>query len=137
MRALIIYCIAMLCATITMAQTKVAIPANVKAAFAKQYTTATHIKWEKEHDKYEVSFNNSKQHMSVLYNDKGVAEEIETAITISQLPVKAAKYAEAKGKIKEAAIIEKADGTKVFEAEVNHTDYLFDMNGNFLKEVKE
>lgn len=137
MRILIICCVAMLCTTIAMAQKQVAVPANVKAAFAKQYTTATHVKWEKEQGKYEVGFDNGKQHMSVLYNDNAVAEEIETAITVSQLPATAAKYAAAKGKIKEAAIIEKADGTKVFEAEVNHTDYLFDMNGNFLKEVKE
>lgn len=137
MRALIIYCAAMLCATISMAQKTNDVPANVKAAFAKNYATATNIKWEKEHGKYEVSFNKGTEHMSVLYNNNAVAEEVETAMPATKLPEKVRKYAEAKGKIKEAAIIEKADGSKVYEAEVNHTDLLFDMNGNFIKEVKD
>ncbi len=136
MRSSFIYCTAMLCTTVAMAQ-NTEVPANVKAAFAKNYATATHVKWEKEHGKYEVGFDNGADHMSVLYNDKAVAEEIETAIPESKLPEKVRKYATAKGKIKEAAIIVKADGSKVYEAEVNHTDLLFDMNGNFLKEVKE
>ncbi|PQJ12280.1 hypothetical protein CJD36_000540 [Flavipsychrobacter stenotrophus] len=133
----IVLCVAMLCTISAIAQKTTSVPALVKAAFAKAYTTATKVKWEKEHGNYEVSFTNGADKMSVVYNEKGVAEETETAIPADKLPASAKKYAEAKGKIKDAAIIVKADGSKVYEAEVNGKDLIFDMQGNFIKEVKD
>lgn len=133
----IILCVAMLCTLGATAQKNAPIPANVKSAFSKAYTHATKVKWEKEDGNYEVSFTNGADQMSVVYNNNAVAEETETAIAIDKLPANARKYAEAKGKIKEAALILKADGSKVYEAEVNGKDLIFDMSGAFIKEVKD
>ncbi len=133
----IILCVAMLCSMVATAQKNTTVPANVKAAFAKAYTQATHTQWEREHGNFEVSFINGTDKMSVVYNSNGVAEETETAIPLEKLPANARKYAEVKGKIKDAAIIVKADGSKVYEAEVNGKDLIFDMSGTFIKEVKD
>ncbi len=134
---LFIISVAMLCSVSAMAQNSTAVPAKVKSAFANSYTKAEKVKWQKEHGKFEVSFVNGADKMSVVYNQDATVEETETAIPADKLPAIAKKYAEAKGKIKETAIIVKADGSKVYEAEVNGKDLLFDMTGKFLKEVKD
>ena len=133
----IILCVAMLCSICATARQKTAVPANVKAAFTKAYSNATKVKWENEHGNYEVSFTNGTDKVSVVYNNNAQVEETETGIAIDKLPAGARKYAEAKGKIKEAAIIVKADGSKTYEAEVKGKDLIFDMSGNFIKEVKD
>lgn len=126
---------AVLCTTAAIAQSKV--PAKVKSAFETSYSKATQIKWDKEQGNYEASFVLNGVHMSVLLNPEGKIEETETAIDKSKLPARAREFAEKKGAIKEAALIVKADGSKMYEAEVNGKDLLFDLNGQFLKEAKD
>ncbi len=113
------------------------VPANVKAVFQKEFPGAAHIKWEKERGSYEAAFTNSGKKMSVLYSPGGIKEETEVSIPIASLPAPAKKFAEAKGKIKDAAEITRADGSTVYEAEVNGKDLIFDKNGTFIKEVKD
>jgi hypothetical protein len=119
------------------AQHKIAVPQKVTDAFTQKYSAATNVKWEKEKAYYEASFNYQSQKMSALYNSSGDQMETETAISIETLSPAIRKYASSKGRITEAARIIKADGTVLYEAEVNHTDLLFDDNGHFIKEQKD
>ena len=114
------------------------VPAKVKISFAKQYP-GTEAKWEKEAGKYEASFKKDGHVMSALYEANGTMTESEKSIKITALPATALAYLKVnyKGKkIKEAAIITKSNGTKTYEAEVNGKDVIFDVNGNFIKEIK-
>ena len=115
------------------------VPDVVKAAFAKQYPGAS-AKWEMEDGKYEASFKQNTDALSVLYEANGQMTESELEINAADLPVAALAYVKDhyNGKaIKESAKITKADGTINYEAEVDDKDVVFDTDGKFLKEVKE
>jgi len=114
------------------------VPAVVEKAFQKAYP-GTKAKWEKEDEKYEAGFKYKGQEMSVLYNSQGVLEEKETEISAKLLPAGVTSYiAKNKlGKIKEAAKIVKADGTILYEAEVDGGDALFNTKGEFVKLQKD
>jgi hypothetical protein len=115
------------------------VPDVVKAAFAKQYP-GTAAKWEMEDGKYEASFKENSDAMSILYEANGSMTEGEMDIKVADLPATVLAYIKDhyNGKtIKEAAKITKADGSINYEAEVDGKDVIFDANGNFLKEVKD
>lgn len=115
------------------------VPAAVKTAFIKQYPGIT-AKWEKEDGLFEASFKQNGVSVSAMYEANGTLTETETAIKITALPAAALAYVKEyyTGKtIKEAAKITKADGAVNYEAEVNGKDLIFDVNGNFLKEMKD
>ena len=115
------------------------VPAAVKAAFTKRYPGIA-AKWEKEDGLFEASFKQNGLSISALYEANGTQKETETEIKMKELPAPALSYVKEhyKGKaIKESAKITKADGTITYEAEVSGKDVIFDMNGKFLKEVKD
>ena len=128
---------AILCGNTASAQHAQNVPPAVKAAFNKEYSKATNVKWDKEDGKYEASFHFNNHNMSVLYDDKGSVTETETAIPIDALPKAAKQYASSKGTIKDAAKIVDANGVLQYEAEVNHKDLIFDSKGTFVTERKE
>jgi hypothetical protein len=110
-----------------------------KQSFIQKYPGLTG-KWEKENDNYEVSFKKDGKSMSAVIDSKGAILETETDIAIKDLPAEAASYIKSHYKgavIKEAAEIIKANGDKIFEAEVNKKDILFDAAGKYLKEAKD
>lgn len=112
------------------------VPAAVKEAFKNAYTNAEEVKWDKEDENYEASFEADEQDMSVLIDAHGKIIETEKEIELSELPEKVKKYVNAhyKGQvIKEAAIITDANGVLTYEAEIKNKDLLFDKEGNFLK----
>jgi len=114
------------------------VPASVKTSFAKQYPGVA-TKWEKENGKYEASFKKDGNTMSALFEKNGTMTESETDIKVSALPAAVLAYVKAnyKGKtIKEGAKITKADGTVMYEAEVDGKDVIFDSNGKFVKVMK-
>jgi len=116
------------------------IPAPVKNAFQKQYPTASDVKWDKEGEKFEASFDLNKIDNSVLFDAQGNVLETEVEIELNQLPKGVLEYVKAnyKGqKVKEAAKITDAQGKVTYEAEIKGMDLLFDANGKFIKEVKE
>lgn len=118
---------------------KADVPAAVSASFAKQFPGIV-AKWDKEGDKYEANFRKGGNTMSALYEANGALAETETDMKVDKLPSAVLVYLKAnyKGKkIKEAAIITKADGAVNYEAEVDGKDVIFDASGNFLKEVKD
>ncbi|MEJ7675574.1 MAG: PepSY-like domain-containing protein [Chitinophagaceae bacterium] len=116
------------------------VPAGVKQAFQKQFPNSKEVKWEKEQNNFEVNFEQNHQEMSALFNTSGVIEETEVEIKKSMLPSMALTYISKnyKGaKIKEAAMITKADGEVNYEAEVKGMDIIFTKDGRYIKTVKE
>ncbi|MCS3531255.1 PepSY-like domain-containing protein [Chryseobacterium sp. JUb7] len=116
----------------------VEVPSMVEKAFQKAYPKVK-AEWENEDGKYEAGFKYNGKEMSVLYNANGVWEERETEINVKQLPAGVSSYiAQNKlGTIKEASKITKADGTVMYEAEVESGDALFNAKGNFVKLQKD
>ena len=115
------------------------VPAVVKASFAKAYP-AVAAKWEKEDGNYEVNFNKGGHAMSAVIERNGSIIETETAIKISDLPVKVAAYVKehySGNPIKESSMIINADRSESYEARVDGKDLIFDRNGKFIKEAKD
>jgi hypothetical protein len=115
------------------------VPASVKKSFAKQFAGAA-AKWEKEDGQYEAGFKKDGKEMSALFAEDGTMQESEVSIKSTDLSTKILDYVKENyknKKIKGAAKITKADGTIIYEAEVNGVDVLFDATGKFLKEVKD
>ena len=116
------------------------VPAPVKATFKKQYPSIKEVKWDKEGEKFEASFDLNKVDNSVLFDAQGNILETEVEIELSQLPKGILEYVATnyKGqKVKEAAKITDAKGTVTYEAEIKGLDLLFDSNGKFIKETKD
>jgi hypothetical protein len=116
------------------------VPAAVKGALKKQYPNATNIKWDKENNDYEASFDSNKTDTSILFDGTGKIVETEVEIEMSQLPKGVAEYVKTHYKgstIKEAAMITDANGTVTYEAAIKGMDLIFDTAGKFLKEVKD
>lgn len=142
MKKLVLAMVLMSLSTLAYPQEKkeksVKVPDVVEKSFQKAYPT-TKAEWEKEDGKFEASFKYKGQEMSVVYNAQGALEEKEVEIEANQLPEKVSFYIEKNklGKIKEAAKITKANGTIIYEAEVDNGDALFDAKGNFIKLHKD
>jgi|GEM_PF-5287793 len=113
------------------------VPAAAKDHFKTVHPNATAIHWSQEADKkYEVEFKEDKHEMSVTYSEKGDVLETEREITEAELPgtvLDAARKINPKAKMKEFAIITRANGTKVYEVELKQgkksTDMLFTEDG--------
>ncbi|MBN9482809.1 MAG: hypothetical protein BGO70_08035 [Bacteroidetes bacterium 43-93] len=113
------------------------VPSAAKAELNKIFPGVS-PKWELEDKNYEANFKNDNRSISVLIDASGKWLEKETGIAVKELPENAKKYIDKNlkgGKIKEAALIEKANGTINYEAEVNKKDLIFDKQGNFIKSV--
>jgi len=116
------------------------VPAAVKTTFTKTYPSTKVEGWVKENGNYEAEFDYNKKEMSVLIDPDGNITETETEIAVSELSKTITDYCEknyAGKKIKEAAKIVDAKGIVTYEAEINKTDVLFDLNGTFIKETKD
>ena len=78
--------------------------------------------------------------MSCVIDHSGTILETETDIPVSELPTEAVLYLKThyKGhKVKEASKIVKQNGEVNYEAMVKDRDVMFDVNGKYLKEIKE
>ncbi|TWI81134.1 putative PepSY-like beta-lactamase-inhibitor [Lacibacter cauensis] len=116
------------------------VPASVKTSFQKHYPSIKEVKWDKEGEKFEASFDLNKIDNSVLFDAQGNILEAEVEIELNQLPKGILEYVASnyKGqKVKEAAKITDARGTVTYEAEIKGLDLLFDSNGKFIKETKD
>lgn len=114
-------------------------PVAVKTSFAKDFPRIT-TKWEKEGANYEANFKQNGKTMSALYDSKGNKQETEEDIKVSELPQSVKDYIAThyKGeKVKEAAIITKANGEVNYEAEVKGMDVLFSKDGKFIKTARD
>ena len=116
------------------------VPAEVKAAFTKNYPNVKAKGWEKEDGNYEVEFESNKNEMTLVIDPKGNVVQTETEIKVSELSKTITDYCAknyAGKKIKEASKIVDAKGVITFEAEIEKMDVLFDANGKFIKESKD
>ena len=116
------------------------VPSPVKSAMEKKFPGITKVNWGKEEKDYEAEFSKDGKEMSAIFNASGTWIETETAIAVSELPQPIKTYVaqNMKGKkITEAAVIHRSDGSTVYEAETNNTDYVFDATGKLLKTEKE
>lgn len=112
------------------------VPQIIKKSLHEKYPNAKAVKWDKEKNNYEASFDVNQVDNSVLFNQDGTIVETEVAIQISKLPKTALVYINThfkNQKVKEAAKIMNQKGTVTYEAEIAGKDILFDMNGNFIK----
>jgi len=115
------------------------VPAEVKAAFQKQYPSIT-ASWDKEDANYEANFKQGAKATSAVIDKNGTIVETETDIPVTDLPKAVQDYMKKNypgTKIEEAAKIVKANGDINYEAEVHHKDVIFDTNGKFIKEAKD
>jgi uncharacterized membrane protein YkoI len=142
MKKILIFSMAIIGFTSLQAQKNIAsskVPAAAKDAFMKAHPNVTG-KWEKEEGSYEVTFKESGKDMSCVVDKGGNILETETVVPLSDLPAPVTAYIAKhyKGvKVKEAAIIVKADGTTVYEAEIKGKDVIFDANGKVIKSKKD
>ena len=112
------------------------VPQIIKKALYEKYPTARAVKWDKEKNNYEASFDVNEADNSVLFNQDGKIVETEVEIQISKLPKNALLYINKhfkNQKVKEAAKITNQKGEVIYEAEIAGKDILFDGNGNFTK----
>ncbi len=126
--------------TLTVTAQKSGAPAAATNAFAKAYPAATKVKWEKEDGNYEVSFVDKGNEMSAVYTAKGVLQETEHEMKVTELPAQVSVYMKEHYKgivVKSAAKITKADGSINYEAAIKGKDVLFNANGKFIKEAKD
>jgi flagellar basal body-associated protein FliL len=108
------------------------VPAVVLNAFSSQYPGVSVEKWEEEDETWEAGFTVNNLKNSVVYNEKGELLETEIQVKVTELPSKAIAYLNRKlpgQTITEAAKITIANGTQIYEAEINHKDYFFDASG--------
>lgn len=115
------------------------VPAAVKTAFERSFPNTTVKKWDKEDEDFEANFSKDGKTMSATFDATGILKETETDINVSELPAPVADYIKANYKdavIKEAALIEKGQ-EKMYEAEIEGKDLLFDATGNFLKQEED
>ena len=116
------------------------VPAPVKTSFQKHYPNIKEVKWDKEGEKFEASFDLNKVDNSVLFDAQGNILETEVEIELSQLPKGILEYVKTNyigQRVKEAAKITDSKGTVTYEAEIKGMDLLFDSNGKFIKEIKD
>lgn len=112
-------------------------PSAVITAFKQKFSNVREVKWGREKNgEWEAEFEQNGVDMSANFNDAGKWLETETEIKIADLPA-AVKSALGDKKVKEAAKIQRADGSTVYEAEVKHKDLLFDDSGKLLSEAKD
>ncbi len=111
------------------------VPQVVKNALIQKFPKATEVKWDKEGENFEASFDLDEVDNSVLFNQAGTIIETEIEIATSQLPESVRNYLHTNyknQKIKEAAKITSENGKVTFEAEIKGKDLIFEENGKLV-----
>lgn len=116
---------------------KPTVPEAVFQAFKAKFPAVQDVDWEMENDtEYEAEFEVNGTEMSASFDATGKWLATETEVRLTDLP--AAVQAALQGKkVKEAAKIERADGSTVYEAEVGRKDLLLDAAGKMLAPEKD
>ncbi len=112
-------------------------PAAAVTSFNGMFKNVEELKWKKEKSgAWEAEFEMNEVEMSAVFSAEGKWLETETEIKPAELP--APVRAALKGKrVKEAAKIEKADGSMAYEAEVRRKDMMYDAGGTLLSLGKD
>ena len=112
------------------------VPAAAKATFKAKFPAVKTAAWEKEGTAFEAGFEQNGKRMSAVITAAGELQETETDLAAAQLPaaVRATLARDYKSyQVKEAAIIVKANGRTLYEAELSKggksEDVLFTADG--------
>ena len=137
MKKSVIIVVTLVLSTIAFAQKVKAtkVPEIVTKSLMSKYPNAKNVKWDKEENNYEASFESNKIENSVLFNANGKIIETEVEISTAQLPKSILSYLSKNykdQKVKEAAKIISEKGIVTYEAEIKGKDLLFDENGKLL-----
>lgn len=112
-------------------------PPTVVTAFNQKFPGTKDVDWSKEKNgEWEAEFEQGEVEISANFSADGVWLETETEVKVTDLPA-AVQAALTGKKVKEAARIQRADGSTVYEAEVKHKDLIFDAAGKLLSEAKD
>lgn len=121
--------VALCCVCGTACFSQKSVPKAVREAFSKKFPGVSDVDWGKEKNgEWEAEFEIGKVETTANFSADGTWLETETEIPVADLPAPVRAALQGK-KIKEAARIERADGSTVFEAEVGRKDLLFDSAG--------
>ena len=60
---------------------------KIKVAFAKNFSTASDVQWEKINNNYFAVFTLNNQNASAAYNEEGELLATSRTITLSQMPI--------------------------------------------------
>ena len=140
----ITFIFALICLTIGIkAQQKLRdsdVPAAVKSNFYRLYPHTKVEFWTKEDNSYIAEFDKQKAEMTVFMKANGNLIKTETRISTTMLPKEAYRYiaqAYPGKKISDAVKTTDPAGNRIYEAEVDEMDLLFDGHGKFIKAIKE
>lgn len=110
---------------------------EAKAALAKKYPQANHVKWEKENGNFEANWGGaSGEDNSIQFSPSGNFVGMELAIKVNELPSSILGYVKTHYPgyaIKVAGKITDDQGKLTFEAEVKGKDLIFDSQGKYLR----
>jgi hypothetical protein len=114
-----------------------AVPLSVKTKFAKMYPNVKIMQWEKEDANYEANFKEDNTEESATYDATGKFVQSEKTLQVTELPKAITDYLAKNSpgkKIKEASQVTDAAGIITYEVQIKKVDYIFDANGNFVKQ---
>lgn len=112
-------------------------PAAVVTTFNQKFQNVQELEWGKEKNgEWEAEFEQGGADMSANFSAEGKWLETETEIKVADLPASVQTALVGK-KVKEAAKILRADGSTVYEAEVNNKDLIYDASGKLLSQGKD
>ena len=117
------------------------IPAAAQKAFAAQFPTAKHVRWEREKNgDFEAECQIAGVETSVVYSAEGEWKETETEISAKDLPAAVmAAFAKAfpAATLKEAEKIDRNKGETQYEIEFTHNrkaqEAVFSADGSLIK----
>jgi len=116
------------------------VPDAVKSKFKALYPDTKVEYWTKEEGNYVAEFDHQKKEMVIFIAPDGKSYKLETRIHPSELPKDAKDYIAAHypgKKINDAVSTTDHQGNRIYEAEVDELDLIFDAKGKFIKSVKE
>lgn len=132
------------------AQNKIVPPAEVSAAFEKEFPKMKPV-WSQEYvadDKseirYEAKFSTSSGNKVAAFDKLGNLKAIETSVQLGQLPTNAFHYIRKKFEleaVKEASQVVDGSKNKTYEVGIQMTGkfyvLVFDKDGNFVQQVEK
>lgn len=136
---LIVLCLWVSISACQSSKNKVAVPDNIKNAFAQVHPNATDIRWIEEPGIYEAKFSDGTMKGAVSFNEKGDVVETEEVIGQDNLPnlVSIIEYIRTSypgESIQQCEKITKQDGSIIYELQIQGKELVFNSEGQFLEE---
>lgn len=111
------------------------VPEAVKASFIDIYPEIKKVDWEKDGDNYEADFIYNNIVTSLVFDMTGKVVLRKEEIPVNTLPENIKEYSSQNlnsDKLNKAVMLTNEFGVIIFKVEINGTDYLFGVEGNFI-----